>query len=171
MARSRVVILGAGFGGLELSSRLSTELADDVDVTLIDQSDAFVFGFSKLDVMFGRRSMDEVRLPYRDIAKPNVEFRRESVVSIDADRKRVVTNAGTYDADVLVIALGADLAPEATPGLTECGYEFYSPEGAARVRDLLPAFQGGRVVIGVLGGLYPAWRVTRLMPAESLARA
>ena len=173
MARTHVVILGAGFGGLELSSRLSTELADDVDVTLIDQSDAFVFGFSKLDVMFGRRSMDEVRLPYRDITKPNVEFRQESVLSIDADRKRVVTNAGTYDADVLVIALGADLAPEATPGLTECGYEFYSPEGAARVRDLLPAFQGGRVLIGVLGGLFkcpPAPYETAFMLHDYLTR-
>ena len=173
MARTRVVILGAGFGGLELSSRLSTELADDVDVTLIDQSDAFVFGFSKLDVMFGRRSMDEVRLPYQDITKPNVEFRQESVVSIDADRKRVVTNAGTYDADVLVIALGADLAPEATPGLTECGYEFYSPEGAARVRDLLPAFQGGRVLIGVLGGFFkcpPAPYETAFMLHDYLTR-
>ena len=48
---------------------------------------------------------------------------------------------GGYDADVLVVALGADLAPGATPGLDECGHEFYSPDGAARVRDLLPAFR------------------------------
>ena len=59
----RVLILGAGFGGLELSTRLSEEAAGDIEVTLIDQSDAFVFGFSKLDVMFGRRSADEVRHP------------------------------------------------------------------------------------------------------------
>ena len=63
----------------------------------------------------------------------------------------MVTNVGGYDADVLVVALGADLAPEATPGLDECGHEFYSPDGAARVRDLLPAFPGGNIVIAVLG--------------------
>ena len=51
-----VVILGAGFGGLELSSRLSAELADDVRVTLIDRNDGFTFGFSKLDILFGGRS-------------------------------------------------------------------------------------------------------------------
>jgi sulfide:quinone oxidoreductase len=152
--RTRIVILGAGFGGLELSSRLATELTDDVEVTLIDKSDAFIFGFSKLDVMFWRHTMDEVRLPYRHIAKPNVEFRQESVVSIDPERRRVVTTEGTYDADVLVIALGADLDPSATPGLEECGYEFYSPEGAARVRDLLPDFEGGNIVIAVLGGFF-----------------
>ena len=135
--RTRVVILGAGFGGLELSSRLSAELADQVEVTLIDQSDSFLFGFSKLDVMFARRTMDEVRIPYRTITKPGVTFRQETVRSIDPERKRVVTNAGVYDADVLVVALGADLAPWATPGLEECGHEFYSPEGAARVRDVL----------------------------------
>ena len=52
----RVLILGAGFGGLELATRLSEEVADAVEVTLIDQSDSFVFGFSKLDVMFGRQT-------------------------------------------------------------------------------------------------------------------
>ncbi len=151
---THVVILGAGFGGLELSSRLSAELADEVDVTLIDQSDSFIFGFSKLDVMFARRTMDEVRIPYRDITNPGVTFRQEPVLSIDPGRKRVVTNAGVYDADVLVVALGADLAPGATPGLEESGYEFYSPGGAARVRDLLPAFPGGNIVIAVLGGFF-----------------
>jgi len=148
-------------------------LADEVEVTLIDQSDAFVFGFAKLDVMFGRRTMDEVRLPYRDIAKPSVEFRQESVVSIDPERKRVVTNAGAYDADVLVVALGADLAPGATPGLEECGYEFYSPAGAARVRDILPTFPGGNVIIAVLGGFFkcpPAPYETAFMLHDYLSR-
>ena len=171
--RTRVVILGAGFGGLELSSRLSAELADQVEVTLIDQSDSFIFGFSKLDVMFARRTMDEVRIPYRDITKPGVTFRQEQVRSIDPGRKRVVTNAGVYDADVLVVALGADLAPWATPGLEECGHEFYSPEGAARVRDVLAAFAGGNVVIAVLGGFFkcpPAPYETAVMLHDYLAR-
>ena len=170
---THVVILGAGFGGLELSSRLSAELADEVHVTLIDQSDSFIFGFSKLDVMFGRRTMDEVRIPYRDITRPGVTFRQESVLSIDPGRKRVVTNAGGYNADVLVVALGADLAPEATPGVDECGHEFYSPDGAARVRDLLPAFPGGNVVIAVLGGFFkcpPAPYETAVMLHDNLAR-
>ncbi len=151
---TRVVILGSGFGGLELSTRLSEGLAGQVEVVLIDQSDAFVFGFSKLDVMFGRRTSDEVRLPYRDIAKPGVDFRQETVVSIDPERKRVVTNRGTYDADILVVALGADLDPEATPGLADSGHEFYSPEGAAKVREILARFDGGAIVTAVLGGFF-----------------
>jgi sulfide:quinone oxidoreductase len=170
--RARVVILGAGFGGLELAARLSADVAELVDVTLIDQNDAFVFGFAKLDVMFGRRTLEGVRLPYRSIALPSVTFRQETVVSIDAYRKHVETKAGRYDADVLVVALGADLAPEATPGLIESGYEFYSPAGAARVREILPSFEGGAVVIAVLGGFFkcpPAPYETALMIHDYLS--
>ena len=151
---TRVVILGAGFGGLELSTRLSHDLGDRVEVTLIDRNDAFVFGFHKLDVMIGTRTLDDVRLRYSGLDHPHVDFRQETVVSIDPERRRVVTDQGTYDADVLVVALGADLAPEQTPGLVECGHEFYSPTGAAAVRDLLPGFEGGAIVIGVLGGFF-----------------
>ena len=52
--RARVVVLGAGFAGLELTTRLSEEFGDEIEIVLIDQNDSFVFGFSKLDVMFGR---------------------------------------------------------------------------------------------------------------------
>jgi NADH dehydrogenase FAD-containing subunit len=116
---AHVVVLGAGFGGLELSTRLSESLRERVRVTLIDQSDSFVFGFTKLDVMFGHVELDSVRCHYRDIAKPSVDFRRETVVAVEPDRKRVVTDAGRYDADFLVVALGADLVPDATPGFVE----------------------------------------------------
>ena len=70
----RVVVLGAGFAGLELTTRLSDELGDEVDVVLVDQTDDFVFGFSKLDVMFGRTLPEAVRHSYRDLVKPGVTF-------------------------------------------------------------------------------------------------
>jgi NADH dehydrogenase FAD-containing subunit len=53
---ARVTVLGAGFGGLELSTLLSESLGEEAQVTLIDRSKAFVFGFSRLDVMFGHRA-------------------------------------------------------------------------------------------------------------------
>jgi sulfide:quinone oxidoreductase len=146
-----VLVLGAGFGGLELSSRLSQELGDAVDVTLIDRSDAFVFGFSKLDVMFGKRTPDAVRLRYRDLATPHVRFRQETVTAIDPDARHVVTDLGTYEADVLVVALGADYDLAATPGLAEAGHEFYSVAGAEAMRDVLPSFRSGTAIVGVCG--------------------
>ena len=146
-----MVILGAGFGGLELATTLSEALGDEIAVSLIDKSDAFVFGFAKLDVMFGRTAPEAVRMPYQEIAKAGVQFRQETVTAIDPDARRVTTEAGSYEADVLVIALGADYDMDATPGLAEGANEFYSVAGANILRDVLPAFSGGRVVVGVCG--------------------
>ncbi len=145
----RVLVLGAGFGGLELTTRLSEELGDDVEVVLIDQADGFVFGFSKLDVMFGRTVAEAVHHPYRDVVKPGVRFVETTVRAIDPEARRVETDAGRFDADVLVVALGADLDPAATPGLVEGGHEFYTVAGAFAVRDVLANFGGGRVIVGV----------------------
>jgi sulfide:quinone oxidoreductase len=145
----RVVVLGAGFGGLELTSRLSEEHGDDVDVTLIDRTDGFVFGFSKLDVMFGRKTQDAVTHAYADIVKPGVRFVQADITAIDPSNRHVETDAGGFDADVLVVALGADLDPAATPGLVEGGHEFYTEAGAFAAREVLEDFQGGRVVVGV----------------------
>ena len=93
-----------GFRGLELSTILSEAFTDGLDLTLIDQSDHFVFGFSKLDVMFGRETLTPCALRTA-IVKPGVRFRRERITAIDPVARRVTTDAGTYDADVLVVAL------------------------------------------------------------------
>lgn len=145
----RVVVLGAGFGGLELTTRLSDEFGDSADVVLIDRSDGFIFGFSKLDVMFGRAQPAAVHHPYRDFVKPGVRFVQATATAIDPATKRVETDAGPFDADILVIALGADLDPEATPGLSEAGHEFYTEAGAFALREVLADFAGGKVIIGV----------------------
>ncbi len=144
-----VVICGAGFGGLELTARLSAAFGREIDITLIDKNDAFVFGYSKLDVMFGRERTDTVRLPYSSISKPGVHFRQETITAIDPEARRVTTDGGSYDADILVVALGADYDPAATPGLVEGGNEFYSVAGAERLREVLPGFSKGRAIVGV----------------------
>jgi hypothetical protein len=101
--------------------------------------------------MLGRQSTDEVRLPYRDIAKDGVEFRQETVVGIDPVARRVQTDVGRQDADFLVVAMGADYDMAAMPGFEEDGYEYYSLAGAERLRDALSEFRGGRVLVSVLG--------------------
>ncbi|UAY53300.1 NAD(P)/FAD-dependent oxidoreductase [Ferruginibacter albus] len=145
----RVLVLGAGFGGLELSSILSEKLGDKLDLTLIDKNDSFYFGFSKFDVMFGHKTSDAIKLHYDRIVKPGVQFKQENILTIEPEAKRVVTNKGTHEADVLVIALGAEYDPAATPGLIEGGNEFYSLKGAERLREVLPNFSGGKVIVGV----------------------
>jgi sulfide:quinone oxidoreductase len=147
----RVLVLGAGFGGLELCTTLSEALGEEADVTLIDKNDGFVFGFSKLDVMFGRTTPEAVRMSYSDFAKPGVRVVRETITAIDPEAKRVSTDAGVHEADTLVVALGADYDMDATPGLAEAGNEFYSVAGAERLARILPGFSRGHAVIGVCG--------------------
>ncbi|HSV41301.1 MAG TPA: FAD-dependent oxidoreductase [Nocardioidaceae bacterium] len=149
--KRQILVLGAGFGGLEVSTLLAERLVDHAEVTLIDQNDSFLFGFSKLDVLFRGRDPEELRLPYARLLTRGVDFRQERIVSIDPHQLHVRTDKNYYDPHVLVIALGADYDIGATPGLLEGGYEFYSVEGAERLRDQLTYFEGGKVVISVLG--------------------
>lgn len=148
---ARILILGAGFGGLELAAVLSDRLGDAAEVTVIDKGEGFVFGYSKLDLMFRGKSVEEVRLPYADFVKPGVRLLRETITAIDPAAKRVTTDAGEHEADYLVIALGADYDLAATPGLAEVDSEFYSVAGAEKLAGVIPGFSSGRALIGVCG--------------------
>jgi len=168
----RVLILGAGFGGLELASSLDSALGSDVEVTLVDQADGFVLGFSKLDVMFGRTDADHVLHRYADLAPSGVRFVHATVRAIDPVARRVETDAGPLDCDVLVVALGADLHPEETPGLVEAGHEFYTVAGAFATRDVLDRFEGGDVIVAVTSTPFkcpPAPSETALLMHDHLA--
>ncbi|MEY4174403.1 MAG: hypothetical protein RI900_1568 [Actinomycetota bacterium] len=169
----RVLLLGAGFGGLELSSALSDELGDTVEVTLIDRAEGFVFGFSKLDVMFGRTTADAVLHRYSELVKPGVRFVRAAIESIDPAARRVVTDAGTFEADIMVVALGAEVDPSLTPGMAEGAVDFYSNAGAFAAREILEQFPGGHVIVGVAAAPFkcpPAPSETALMVHDMLSR-
>jgi sulfide:quinone oxidoreductase len=168
----RIVVLGAGFGGLELSAMLSDAFGADANVTLIDKRDSFVFGYSKLDVLFRGASLEMVSLPYAAVAKPGVRFLRETITAIDPASRRVRTDGGEYEADYLVVALGADYAYEATPGLT-AEDAFYSLAGAARLAGVIPSFVSGHALIGVCGAPYkctPAPSECALLLHDDLVR-
>ena len=146
----RIVVLGAGFGGLELTTRLSEEFGDDVDVVLIDQSDGFVFGFSKLDVMFGRtRRPSACATRTATSSSPACgSCRRRSARSTRwPSGSRPTPGASTPTSS------SSRSAPTSTrprrPGLVEGGHEFYTVAGAFALRDVLAGFEGGRVIVGV----------------------
>jgi len=149
-----ILILGAGFGGLEAASILSEGLDSSFRITLIDKNDHFIIGFSKFEVMFGRRTADQVKAYYADLAHDGVSFIRDTVELIDPERQLVKTRHATFGYDYLIVGLGADLAPEATPGFVEGGYEFYSLAGAERLYPVLEGFTAGTILLSIFGKPY-----------------
>ena len=147
----RVVVLGAGCGGLELTTLLSDALGEKLDLTLVDKSATFYFGFSKFEVMFGYKTCDDVCMAYRHINKPGVKFLQANVLEIDPATKKITTDKGELEAEVIVIALGAEYDVAATPGLLEGGFEFFSLEGAQKLQPIIPRFTKGKAIIGVTG--------------------
>jgi len=133
-----------------LTARLSAAFGREIDITLIDKNDAFIFGFSKFEIMFGREPLEDVSAYYAKMAKPGVGFRQELITAIDPVARRVVTDRNAYDADILVVALGADYDFGATPGFVEGGHEFYSVDGSVQLRDVLPNVTSGNVIVAVI---------------------
>ena len=150
--RTSVLVLGAGFGGLELSSRLVAELGDAVDVTLIDRSDAFVFGFAKLDMTFGRRTPESIRLPYAAIG-PGVRFRRETITAIDPAARRVTTDAWHLRGRHPRGGPRGGLRPGRDPRPGRGRQRVLLDRGREAVREILP--RSARVgVVGICGTPY-----------------
>lgn len=150
----KILILGAGFGGLEAASILRERLDNSNRITLIDKNDHFIIGFSKFEVMFGRQTVEQVKAYYADLAQDGLEFVRDTIELIDPERRVVRTRNATFSYDYLIVGLGAELAPEATPGFVEDGYEFYSLEGAERLYRVLEGFTAGTILLSVFGKPY-----------------
>jgi sulfide:quinone oxidoreductase len=150
----RILILGAGFGGLEAATNLREQLDNSFKITLIDKNDFFIIGFTKFDVMFGRRSAAEVKSYYKHIAKKGINFVRDKIELIDPENKIVKTSTSDFTYDFLIVALGADLAPGAIPGFVEGGYEFYSLQGAEKLYPLIDTFSSGTILISIFNKPY-----------------
>lgn len=150
-----ILILGAGFGGLETAFSLSKHLpAASYSITLIDKEDYFSFGFSKLDIMFGRRSENEVKLFFKNLLPVGINFIKDTVTNINPDNKIVKTTGSEFSFDYLIIALGADLKKDAIPGFKEAGHEFYSLDGALKLSNVLKTFESGKILISIFSKPY-----------------
>lgn len=146
MAASTTLILGAGFGGIATANALRRQLSADHRIILIDKAPTFHFGAAKPWVMLGHKTIDEVCYPRDALAGRGIEFLHTQVRRIDLAKGEVATDRGTQRGDYLVIALGADYDMSAIPGLA-AAHEFYTLEGAPRLRDALRGFKQGDLVM------------------------
>jgi sulfide:quinone oxidoreductase len=146
MSRTALV-LGAGLGGLVAAHSLRRLLPRDERVVLVEREERHVFPPSLLWLMVGKRDAGDFSRPCAHAVRPGIELVRGEVVSIDPSARTVRVGEQTLRGDAIVIALGADYAPQAIPGLSEGGLCIYTLAGASAIRDALARFEGGRIAV------------------------
>jgi sulfide:quinone oxidoreductase len=142
MNGKNVVILGGGSGGLASASRLKELLGNKVSVNVIDKEGSFVLGSSLLRVMVSEQTEQEVTVSKEKISQKGIEFVNSEIKEIDVKNSLVRTDRGEFAYDFLIVALGAELAPEKVSGF-ESAFHMYALEAAKKLRDALSSFKGG----------------------------
>ncbi|TAJ83085.1 MAG: NAD(P)/FAD-dependent oxidoreductase [Gallionellaceae bacterium] len=142
-----VLILGAGIGGIVAAETLRKLLPASDRVIAVDRAGQHFFPPSLLWLMVGERTPQDFTRPLDRLPRYGIEFHQGNVTRIDPARREVEVDGQPLHADALVIALGAEYAPETISGLAEAGLCIYTMEGATAIRDALARFSGGRIVI------------------------
>ena len=149
-----ILVLGAGVGGLVVANELRRALPRAHRITLVDRESSYLFAPSLLWLMTGDRTRERISRPLARLGRKGIEIVRGEIERIDAGRCEAAVGGKTLTGDYLVIALGAEYAPETIPGLPEAGHNFYTLAGAERLRDALAGFQGGRLVVLTASPMY-----------------
>ena len=143
----RVVVLGGGIGGIVAARRIRSLAPADTHVILIDRQALQTFPPSYTWVMTGERSPAAITRDLRGLRRTGVEFIEGAAEAIDLDAHTVTVGGNAVAYDYLVVALGAELALDAVPGLAQQSFSYYTAADAQRLHNALDAFTGGRVAL------------------------
>ena len=153
----RLLILGGGTAGTMVANRLVHALdMAEWKITVVDQDEVHYYQPGFLFIPFGTYGKADVMRPKRDYLPREVEVIISAVELIDPGQKKVTLakNNQILSYDYLIIATGARVVPDETPGLTEHEwrksiFDFYTPDGAVALHNFLRTWQGGRLVLNV----------------------
>ncbi|MBI3163316.1 MAG: NAD(P)/FAD-dependent oxidoreductase [Chloroflexi bacterium] len=149
MSGKTILILGGGIGGLMAANELRRLLPGEHRVVLVEKNPRHAFPPSFLWLMTGDRQPEQITRDVRSLVRPGVELILAEAQAIDLPNRRVQTSVQTLNYDFLIIALGAELAPDAILGLAESAHTYYTFDGSTKLRDTLRTFTGGRVAVVV----------------------
>lgn len=149
MSGKTVLILGGGIGGMVAASELRRLLPAEHRVVLVEKNPKHMFPPSFLWLMTGDRQPEQITQDVRRLVRPGVDVILAEVQAIDLSNRSVQTSAQTLNYDYLIIALGAELALDAIPGLAEGAHTYYTFDGSIKLRDTLRTFAGGKVAVVV----------------------
>ena len=134
-------------GGLVAAKRLRRSLGGGHHITVVDRARHHLFQPSLLWVADGTRRPEHLTRPLSRLNRRGVSFRLGAVEGLDLSAQRVRLDEGDVPYDYLLLAPGAELRPEALPGLTQAGRNLYTLDGAAGLNADLSRFEGGRLVV------------------------
>lgn len=140
-------MLGGGIGGIVTATRLRKQLPSEHRVVLIEREANYVFAPSFPWLMAGLRRPENISRPRTKLSKLGIELVQGDIKKIDAEQRSIQVNDQTLTGDYLVISLGAEMAPDTIPGLSEAGHTFYTLDGAERLNEVRSKFQHGRIVV------------------------
>ena len=167
----RVLILGGGFGGIATARRLQQKLDEKDEVILVDKRDYFMVGFRKTWALVGQSTLEVGQRSLDSLTSLGIRVMPDPVTRIDPSGRAAWMGDQRISADALVIALGAELAPEAIPGFQQYAYNIYDPQDIPRAAKALANFEGGKLLIGIFGVPYkcpPAPYEMALLVRETL---
>lgn len=151
MSGKTILILGGGVGGLVAANELRRQLPSQHRIVVIDRQANHIHNPSLLWLMVGGREASHIQAGLSQLARRSIEFVQADIQAIEPANHRVQTSAGEFTGDYLVIALGAQPAPELTPGFVDAAHTPYTLAGAIQLRRALAEFKGGKLVVAVTG--------------------
>jgi len=141
------LVLGGGVGGVVAANRLRERLPREHHVVLVDREAQHLFQPSLLWLAVGDREPHRIQRPLERLRRKGIDVIRGEISKINAESRTITIDGREITGDAMIVSLGAELAPEAIPGLAASGHNLYTVQGAIAIRDALGAFRGGRVVV------------------------
>lgn len=144
---ARILVLGAGVGGLSAALRLRSQLPDSHEIVVFDQSPVHVFWPSLLWLMTGTRRNEQIQRSLDALGKRNIAFVNTPVTELNPADKSIVAGGTLWTGDAVIVALGATLDPSSVSGLSDEPGNFYTVQGALAIWQQLQTLERGRIVV------------------------
>lgn len=152
----KIIILGAGFGGLCISNILRKNLDHTNDIIVIDKKDSFMMGLTNLWILDGRRRLENSKIPLTNLKSKGITFIQDEIIKIDTKSKIVKTLLHVDQSyDFLVIALGAEMSTNMIPGFNlHNNFNLYDGESIPSLRKQILSLEKGKIAIVIMGFPY-----------------
>lgn len=123
--RKKVLVLGAGYAGLQTITKLQKQIsADEAEITLINKNDYHYEATWLHEASAGTLSYEDLLYPVESVVDKNkVNFVKAEVTKIDRNAKKVETDAGIFDFDILVVGLGFESETFGIKGMKDHAFQ------------------------------------------------